>query len=110
MIPALRSAVPPAAPVAALAAAPRRSRSPRRPRAETGDAAGLDRLAEAAPAAIPTCSCSTSAPRSMAAAPRPIAKGHIPGAIHSDYDKAGWRVTRNDVPFMLPTRRRSWRS
>ena len=30
-------------------------------------------------------------------------KGHIPGAVHSDYDKAGWRVTRNDVPFMLPT-------
>jgi thiosulfate/3-mercaptopyruvate sulfurtransferase len=28
---------------------------------------------------------------------------HIPGAIHSDYDKAGWRVTRHDVPFMLPT-------
>jgi thiosulfate/3-mercaptopyruvate sulfurtransferase len=31
------------------------------------------------------------------------AKGHIPGAIHSDYDKAGWRVTRNGVPFMLPS-------
>jgi thiosulfate/3-mercaptopyruvate sulfurtransferase len=31
------------------------------------------------------------------------AKGHIPGAAHSDYDKAGWRVTRNGVPFMLPT-------
>jgi thiosulfate/3-mercaptopyruvate sulfurtransferase len=31
------------------------------------------------------------------------AKAHIPGAIHSDYDKAGWRVTRNGVPFMLPT-------
>ena len=29
--------------------------------------------------------------------------GHIPGALHSDYDKAGWRVTRNGVPFMLPT-------
>jgi thiosulfate/3-mercaptopyruvate sulfurtransferase len=28
---------------------------------------------------------------------------HIPGAIHSDYDKAGWRVTRGGVPFMLPT-------
>jgi 3-mercaptopyruvate sulfurtransferase SseA len=25
-------------------------------------------------------------------------KGHIPGAIHSDYDKAGWRVTRGGVP------------
>ena len=31
------------------------------------------------------------------------AKAHIPGAIHSDYDKAGWRVTRNGLPFMLPT-------
>lgn len=31
------------------------------------------------------------------------AAGHIPGSIHSDYDKAGWRVTRNDVAFMLPT-------
>ena len=31
------------------------------------------------------------------------AKGHIPGAVHSDYDKAGWRVTRDGVPFMLPT-------
>jgi thiosulfate/3-mercaptopyruvate sulfurtransferase len=34
---------------------------------------------------------------------RAYAEGHIPGAIHSDYDKAGWRVTRNGVPFMLPT-------
>lgn len=32
-----------------------------------------------------------------------FAKGHIPGAFHSDYDKAGWRVTRGGVPFMLPT-------
>src|SRR4029077_10525899 len=31
------------------------------------------------------------------------AKAHIPGAVHSDYDKGGWRVTRNGVPFMLPT-------
>ena len=31
------------------------------------------------------------------------AKAHVPGAVHSDYDKAGWRVTRNGVPFMLPT-------
>ncbi len=31
------------------------------------------------------------------------AKGHIPGAVHSDYDKGGWRVTRNGIPFMLPT-------
>jgi thiosulfate/3-mercaptopyruvate sulfurtransferase len=30
-------------------------------------------------------------------------QGHIPGAVHSDYDKGGWRVTRNGVPFMLPT-------
>ncbi len=30
-------------------------------------------------------------------------KAHIPGAIHSDYDKAGWRVTRGEVPFMLPS-------
>src|SRR4029079_6154591 len=30
-------------------------------------------------------------------------EAHIPGAVHSDYDKGGWRVTRNDVPFMLPT-------
>jgi len=28
---------------------------------------------------------------------------HIPGSVHSDYDKAGWRVTRNDIPFMVPT-------
>jgi thiosulfate/3-mercaptopyruvate sulfurtransferase len=32
-----------------------------------------------------------------------FAKGHIPGSAHSDYDKAGWRVTRGGVPFMLPT-------
>jgi thiosulfate/3-mercaptopyruvate sulfurtransferase len=30
-------------------------------------------------------------------------KAHIPGAVHSDYDKGGWRVTRNGVPFQLPT-------
>ena len=30
-------------------------------------------------------------------------EAHIPGSIHSDYDKDGWRVTRNDVPFMLPS-------
>ena len=28
---------------------------------------------------------------------------HIPGSVHSDYDKAGWRVTRGNVPFMVPT-------
>jgi thiosulfate/3-mercaptopyruvate sulfurtransferase len=32
-----------------------------------------------------------------------FAQGHIPGAVHSDYDKAGWRVTRNNVPLMVPT-------
>src|SRR5262245_18025956 len=32
-----------------------------------------------------------------------FARGHIPGAVHSDYDKGGWGVTRNGVPFMLPT-------
>ena len=32
-----------------------------------------------------------------------FAQGHIPGSVHSDYDKAGWRVTRNNVPFMVPT-------
>ncbi len=31
------------------------------------------------------------------------AKGHIPGAVHSDYDKGGWRVARGGVPFMLPS-------
>ena len=35
--------------------------------------------------------------------PESFAQGHIPGAVHSDYDKAGWRVTRNNVPFMVPT-------
>src|SRR3981081_3562554 len=30
-------------------------------------------------------------------------KGHTPGAIHGDYDKAGWRVERGGVPFLLPT-------
>ncbi len=31
------------------------------------------------------------------------ARAHIPGAVHSDYDKAGWRATRDGLPFMLPT-------
>ena len=31
------------------------------------------------------------------------AAAHIPGSVHSDYDKGGWRVTRNNVPFMVPT-------
>jgi len=30
-------------------------------------------------------------------------RAHIPGSVHSDYDKGGWRVTRNGVPFQLPT-------
>jgi thiosulfate/3-mercaptopyruvate sulfurtransferase len=28
---------------------------------------------------------------------------HIPGSVHSDYDRGGWRVTVHNVPFMLPT-------
>lgn len=35
--------------------------------------------------------------------PEAFAEGHIPGSVHSDYDKAGWRVTRGNVPFMVPT-------
>ncbi|WP_027135415.1 sulfurtransferase [Geminicoccus roseus] len=31
-----------------------------------------------------------------------FAQGHIPGAVHSDYAKAGWRTTVNGVPGMLP--------
>ena len=31
------------------------------------------------------------------------AAAHIPGSVHSDYDKTGWRVTRNNEPFMVPT-------
>ena len=37
--------------------------------------------------------------------PESFAQGHIPGAVHSDYDKGGWRVERNGVPFMVPTTR-----
>jgi thiosulfate/3-mercaptopyruvate sulfurtransferase len=36
--------------------------------------------------------------------PEAFAQGHIPGSVHSDYDKAGWRVTRNNIPFMVPTK------
>jgi len=36
--------------------------------------------------------------------PESFAQGHIPGAVHSDYDKAGWRVERGGVPFMVPTK------
>ena len=32
-----------------------------------------------------------------------FARAHIPGAVHSDYDKDGWRVTRDGVPFRLPS-------
>lgn len=35
--------------------------------------------------------------------PESFAEGHIPGAVHSDYDKGGWRVERGGVPFMVPT-------
>jgi len=35
--------------------------------------------------------------------PETFAQGHIPGSVHSDYDKGGWRVSRNNVPFMVPT-------
>ena len=35
--------------------------------------------------------------------PESLRAGHIPGTVHSDYDKAGWRVTCNNVPFMVPT-------
>jgi len=31
------------------------------------------------------------------------AEAHVPGSVHSDYDKAGWRVTRSNVPFLLPS-------
>ncbi len=32
-----------------------------------------------------------------------FAAAHIPGSVHSDYDKGGWRVARDGVPFMVPT-------
>jgi thiosulfate/3-mercaptopyruvate sulfurtransferase len=35
--------------------------------------------------------------------PETYAKGHIPKALQSDYDKGGWRSTRNGVPFTLPS-------
>ena len=28
--------------------------------------------------------------------------GHVPGAVDSDFDKAHWRITRNDVQLMVP--------
>jgi thiosulfate/3-mercaptopyruvate sulfurtransferase len=30
-------------------------------------------------------------------------EAHIPGSVHTDYDKGAWRVMRNNVPFMLPS-------
>jgi thiosulfate/3-mercaptopyruvate sulfurtransferase len=30
-------------------------------------------------------------------------EAHIPGSVHSDYDRGGWRVTVHNIPFMLPT-------
>ena len=30
-------------------------------------------------------------------------EGHIPGSIHSDYMKAGWRVSKNDIPGLIPS-------
>lgn len=30
-------------------------------------------------------------------------EAHIPGAVHSDYDKAGWRVARNGHPMNVPS-------
>jgi thiosulfate/3-mercaptopyruvate sulfurtransferase len=35
--------------------------------------------------------------------PETFAQGHIPGAVHSDYDQGGWRVTVHNVLFMLPS-------
>ena len=35
--------------------------------------------------------------------------GHIPGAVHSDYDKGGWRVTRIPVTGWLNDMRCAWR-
>ena len=72
----------------------------------SGRAARFGRMAQASTCSDPDrWSCSMFARRSTAAAPRPTPQAHIPGAVHSDYDKAGWRVTRNGVPFMLPSTR-----
>ncbi|HVV81197.1 MAG TPA: sulfurtransferase [Pseudolabrys sp.] len=32
------------------------------------------------------------------------AAGHIPGAVSADFEKAGWRVTRDGVPLSVPTK------
>lgn len=29
-------------------------------------------------------------------------RGHVPGAVNSDFETAHWRITRNDVPLMVP--------
>lgn len=34
-----------------------------------------------------------------------FSKGHIPGAIHSDFATAGWRTARGDLPLMPPSAR-----
>src|ERR1700726_4756157 len=34
--------------------------------------------------------------------PMQFSKGHIPGALHSDFSSAGWRTARGDLPLMLP--------
>jgi thiosulfate/3-mercaptopyruvate sulfurtransferase len=34
---------------------------------------------------------------------RAYLEAHIPGSVHTDYDKGAWRVMRNNVPFMLPS-------
>jgi len=31
-----------------------------------------------------------------------FSKGHIPGAIQGDFDTAGWRTARGELPLMLP--------
>ena len=51
---------------------------------------------------IPIWSSSTSGRRDGGGV-QAYAAGHIHGSVQSDYDKAGWRVTRNNVPFMVPT-------
>lgn len=30
-------------------------------------------------------------------------RGHVPGAVHTDYAKDGWREDRNDIPGLMPT-------
>lgn len=35
--------------------------------------------------------------------PEAYARAHIPGAVHSDYDRGGWRTTRNNIPFAVPS-------